>query len=105
VGGKSFKSQKKKKRLGEGWGENKVAKKTEIGAEKGQIKKSWMAHEWKRETYQCTVHPRWCWFTLALFCLFLIPLYKAEWRGDLFRLILVPLYSMQNGGVAFSASF
>ncbi len=36
VGGKSFKSQKKKKRLGEGWGENKVAKKTEIGAEKGQ---------------------------------------------------------------------
>ncbi len=32
-------------------------------------------------------------------------LYKAEWRGDLFCLILVPLYPMQNGGVAFSASF
>jgi len=35
VGGKSFKSQKKKK-LGGGRVENKVAKKTEIRAEKGQ---------------------------------------------------------------------
>jgi hypothetical protein len=33
--GKVSKAKKKKKRLGEGWGENKVAKKTEIRAEKG----------------------------------------------------------------------
>jgi hypothetical protein len=105
VGKVSKAAKEKKSWVGGGEKIKLQKKKTEIGAEKGQIKKSWMAHEWKRETYQCTVHPRWCWFTLALFCLFLIPLYKAEWRGDLFRLILVPLYSMQNGGVAFSASF
>ncbi len=38
MGGKSFESKKKKK-LGAGRGENKVAKKTEIRAEKGQRKK------------------------------------------------------------------
>jgi hypothetical protein len=29
-----------------------------------------MAQGWKRESYQCTIHPRWCtggcWFTLAI---------------------------------------
>jgi hypothetical protein len=40
IGGKSFKTQKKKKKkLGGGWGEIKVAKKTEIRAGKGQRKK------------------------------------------------------------------
>jgi len=43
--GKVSKAAQKKK-LGGGRGENKVAKKeTEMGAEKGQIKKSWMVHE------------------------------------------------------------
>jgi hypothetical protein len=36
VSAKSFKSQKLKIKMGGGWGENKVAKKTEIRAEKGQ---------------------------------------------------------------------
>jgi hypothetical protein len=37
--GKVSKAKKEKKKLGAGRGENKVAKKTEIRAEKGQTKK------------------------------------------------------------------
>ncbi len=48
MGGKSFKSKKRKKKLGGGQGENKVPKKkTEIRAEKGQTKK--VNQGWQRD--------------------------------------------------------
>jgi hypothetical protein len=89
VGGWVGKVSKAKKKPGGGRGENKVPKKnwegggkkiklqkkTEIRAEKGlrkgkqkKVKLGWDGRK-KRESYQCTIHPRWCTggccFTLA----------------------------------------
>ncbi len=68
---KAKKKIKKKMKPGGGRGENKVAKKkTEIRAETGQTKKVNLGWHRERESYQCTIHPRWrtagCCFTLAV---------------------------------------